>query len=270
MLNILSPQRARGALNFAALFLCVLGALCSSYRPAFAQDSDELKLSVRRDWGYGGGDQIQGLFTLEALGPENMTAVTFTLDDATIGVVAAPPFKLQIETDDYPHGWHELTAVATTADGRTLASAPRRFEFVSAAEGWEVVQNVMGRIGAIVGLIFIVIFTVQIAASFRGRRNESLPLGAARKYGLKGGAVCPQCQRPFSLHFFSFNLGSYLFDYCGHCGKWSFVRRASPADLRDAEAAEVKLAQPETPITEETPQEKLSRQLDDSRYLDEV
>jgi hypothetical protein len=244
--------------------------LCGSIPPAFAQDTEELKLSVRRDWGYGSGDQIQGLFTLEALGPENMISATFMIDDAIIGVVNEPPFKLQFETDDYPHGWHDLTAVATSADGQTLTSAPRRFEFVTAAEGWSVAQNIIGRVGAIVGVLFVVIFTVQVIVSFRSRRKESLPLGAPRKYGLKGGAICPRCQRPFALHLFSFNLGPYLFDYCDHCGKWSLVRRALPADLRAAEVAEIKLAQPETPIVEETPEEKLKRQLSESRYFGDV
>ena len=270
MLNIISPQRTLNTPRLLFSFLCALCMLNASTSPALAQDSDELKLSVRRDWGYGGGDQIQGLFTLEALGPENMTSATFKIDNMIVGVVDEPPFKLQFNTDDYPRGWHELVVAAATADDRTLTSAPRRFEFVSAAEGWSVAQNIIGRVGAIVGVLFIVIFTVQVVVSLRGRRKEPLPLGALRKYGVKGGAICPKCQRPFSIHLFSFNLGPYLFDYCDHCGKWSLVRRASPADLRTAEVAEIKLAQPETPIAEESPEEKLKRQLNESRYVDET
>ena len=262
MLKHLSPPR------FISIFLCLLGALGGLAPFVFAQDSDELRLSIRRDWGYGGGDQIQGYFTLEALGPENLTAATFTIDDQVIGVVNTPPFKLQINTDAYPRGWHELAVIAATADGRTLTSASHRFEFVSAEAGWQAAQNIFSRVGLLIGGLLVVMLATQFLPSLLGKKKAPLPLGATRNYGLKGGAICPKCQRPFSVHLMSFNFGPRYYDYCDHCGKWSLVRRATSEELRAAEQAELQLAQPQTPVAEESPEEKLKRQIDASRYVD--
>ncbi|MEK7312663.1 MAG: Ig-like domain-containing protein, partial [Chloroflexota bacterium] len=74
-------------------------------------------LSVRRDWGFGGGSQIQGLFTMEATGPGNLVSVTFKIDSTVVGEVTSSPFKIRFDTDDYLTGWHTLTAVGKTIDG---------------------------------------------------------------------------------------------------------------------------------------------------------
>ena len=58
-------------------------------------------------------------------------------------------------------------------------------------------------------------------------------------------------------------------DRCPHCGKWSVVRRATPAELSAAEAAELaaaKAEQAETPGLSE--EERLRQELEDSRYQD--
>ena len=61
--------------------------------PAFAQ-TDELTLFVRRNFGYGGGDQIQGSFRMEATGPSDLANVTFKVDDQIVSTVASAPFKV--------------------------------------------------------------------------------------------------------------------------------------------------------------------------------
>jgi hypothetical protein len=58
------------------------------------------------------------------------------------------------------------------------------------------------------------------------------------------------------------------FDRCDHCGKWSLVRAASPGQLADAQAVELKYAQPAAPQHELSPEEKLKRDLDASRFDD--
>lgn len=251
-------------------FLCALCVLCGSVASAFAQDTAELKLSVRRDWGYGGGDQIQGLFTLEALGPEDLVSATFLIDDQVISEVTATPFKVQIDTDKFPKGWHDLSVKGQTAAGRSLQSSIRRFEFVSASDSFEAAGNIIWRVGLGVGVVILVIFAAQFVPMLFGRRKSSLPLGATRQYGLKGGAICPKCQRPFGIHFLSLNLGLAVFDYCDHCGKWSVVRPARKEALLAAEQAELQMAQPITPMPQELAEEKLKRQVDESRFVDEV
>jgi uncharacterized Zn-finger protein len=98
-----------------------------------------------------------------------------------------------------------------------------------------------------------------------GRENKNLPLGAPRKYGAAGGAICPKCGRPFALHLFGFNLGLSKFDRCPYCGKWSTVRAKPLPELRAAEAAELEAANAAAPslLSEE---ERLRRELERSRY----
>ena len=242
----------------------LLCALCGLALPVLAQ-GEELQLAVRRNFGYGGGSQIQGNFRMEIVDPPALASVTFKIDNTVVATVAEPPFRIDFDTDQYPLGWHELTAVGQTSDGRTFNSNTRRFEFVSADAGWAAARNIMIPLFSIVGVAIVFGFGIQLWASLSGRKS-SLPLGAPRNYGLLGGAICPKCHRPFSLHWWSFNAVGGKFDRCDHCGKWSLVRRASREKLAEAEAVELAMAQPETPVAEMSAEEKLKRQLDDSRF----
>src|SRR2546422_242225 len=99
----------------------------------------------------------------------------------------------------------------------------------------------------------------------RGRLSPT-PLGAARRYGILGGAICPKCGRPFSRHWWAPNAVSGKLDRCPHCGRWSVVRALPLDQLRAAEAAELQAAQPTHPASEPSAEEKLRRQLDESRF----
>jgi hypothetical protein len=246
------------------VWLCALCALCGS-SIASAQ-SDELTLYVRRNFGYGGGSRIQGSFRMEVEGPADLAAVTFKVDEAVVATVTAPPFRVDFETGDYGLGWHDLTATAITRDGRTLTSNTRRFEFVSAEEGWRVGGQIAGMVFGGVAVIFVFVMALQL---FIARRAGPVPLGARRNYGWLGGAVCPKCGRPFPLHIWSLNAVGGKFDRCDHCGKWSLVRRATPQALAAAEAAEVAPGGASIPITQPSPEERLRKQLDDTRFTDE-
>ena len=112
--------------------------------------------------------------------------------------------------------------------------------------------------------LLAIIFAAQFIAA--GRKTASIPLGAQRSYGLKGGGICPRCQRAFSLHWWSLNLLGSVYDRCDACGKWSVVRIASRAELDAAVEAERKAAEVETPSHEKSEAERLKDLLDRSRY----
>jgi len=245
-------------------WLVLVTLLLASTIPAFAQ-SDELQFFVRRTFGYGGGDQIQGLFSLEATGPADLASVTFKVDDQVVGTVTSAPFKVSFNTDTYGLGWHTLTAQGQTSSGRAVTAAPRRFEFVSAGTG----LASAGRIALpVLGILVIVALgaVAGIVLDTRRSRQSPTPLGAARGYGLMGGTICPKCDRPFARHWWALNAGLSKLDRCPHCGRWSLVRAVPLDQLRAAEAAEPQAAQPASPVAELSPEEKLRRQLDDSRY----
>jgi hypothetical protein len=252
-------------LGVVGLFLLMV----SSINLAWAQtSSDELQLAVHRDFGYGGfNNQIQGLFTLEATGLPLQSA-TFMIDAEVIGQVTAAPFKLSINTDKYPHGLHTFTVVGVTTDGRTLTSKPRQYEFVDASVGGQAGLKIGGSIAGVVLGIVALMLAFQFLPGYLGKR-KMVPLGAHRTYGIKGGAICPKCGRPFGIHLMSINLFTRYFDRCEHCGKWSIVSRATPQQLADAEQIELAMAQPEKPVVTETAEAKLKRQIEETRYTDQ-
>ena len=246
--------------------LVCLMAWAALAQPTAAQTED-LTLSVRRNFGYGGGHQIQGSFRMEVTGPNNLTAVTFKVDEQIVDTLTQPPWRVDFQTDDYGLGEHTLTATAETTAGRTLTSNTRSFEFVSAEVGWQAGANIALPILGAVGIILLIGLASAFLPNLTGQK-VTVPLGAPRKYGFFGGALCPKCHRPFSRHWWGLNAGLGKFDRCDHCGGWSIVRAESPARLREAEAAELQLAQPEAPVAELTAEEKLKRQLDESRFVE--
>ena len=236
------------------------------FTPGLCQESDEIDLRLNRDFGYGGmGNDIQGVFSLEVRNPPaDLIRVEFTIDGELLGEDSEPKFRIQFSTDSYPLGEHVLAAVGYTSDGRTLHSQDFTMDFVSAEAGW---QAAMKMIGPILGILFGVLVLAFVTPYIFGRKQASLPPGTPRNYGIKGGAICPKCSRPFVIRFFSLNMGPmHKLDRCPFCGKWSFVRRRSIDELRAAEAAEIADAQGYIPETSE--QEKLRKEIDDSRYID--
>lgn len=235
---------------------------------AFAQSSQELQIGMSRDWGYGGfGNDIQGLFTVKVKNPpDNLTHVEFYIDSTLMGEATASPFSLQFNTDSYPTGEHTISAVGYTSDGAQLNSNKIVSQFVPAGAGMQsVTKFILPLLGVILVIALISVF-VPILLS-RGKL-ASTPLGAERKYGMGGGAVCPKCGRPFPLRLWWINLGASKIDRCPYCGKWSFVRPRSLEQLRQAEAAELAGVKPQSLVGAESEEEKLKRELDDSRYHD--
>jgi len=251
------------------LVVFLLGAL-----PVWAQE-DGLTISVRKQFGYNLGSQIQGTFLIRVRGPEDLSAVTFLLDGELLGEVAAAPFEFSFTTGDYAPGWHQVTAVGKTMDGRTLTARTLNFQFVSSEDA---------RRGTMAILVPVLVLTVIITVAsglfpLLGGRKKGSPAydpasytsGEPRHYGVLGGVICPKCKRPFGMHWWGLNLtlvGKY--DRCPHCGKWSMVRRASREALMEVEAAEHAAHTASTPQPPLNAEAKLREQLDDSRFTDRI
>lgn len=247
-------------INVALLIAALLSLLVIT---AVSAQTEELTLSFSRDFGYsfGTGD-IQGAFSMKVSGPADLARVAFYIDDTKIGEDAEPPFRLQFNTDNYPLGVHKMYAVGYSTIGREYRSKVVTANFVSADEGWQAASKIIIPLVAVVfGAILLSVIVPMLTG--RGKREE-LPLGAERKYGIHGGGICPKCKRPFVLHLWGLNLGFSKLDRCPYCGKWSVVRALSLAKLREAEQAELEQARGQVPeISEE---ERLKKELDDSKY----
>ncbi len=232
-----------------------------------AQNEDGLTLSLARDWGYSSGTgRIQGRFSIRVTGPANLTRVVFLIDNKPIGEDSQAPFRFQFRTGDYSLGVHTLSAIGYLDDGRQLYSNQVRREFVSAEESWKSAVEILVPIFSITFAIILLAFVLPLLL---GRNKRvSLPPGAQRNYGFFGGTICPKCGRPFSLHFWSLNLGFRRLDRCPFCGRWSVVRALPLQELRAAEEAEREPAPSIAPTASLPTEERLRKELDDSRYLD--
>jgi hypothetical protein len=243
--------------------LLVICLLAFSTLPAAAQeDQPGLRLSLRRDFGYGGfNNEIQGTFSVSASGPEDLQQVEFLIDGESMAVVTEAPFRYQFNTDWYGLGEHTLTAVGITRSGQSLESQPITAVFVSAEVGTQAALKIVGPLL----LVILGVTAIAILPMFFIRSKRGFVLG---NYGVAGGAVCPKCRLPYSRRVFSPNMLVGKLERCPHCGKLAIVPAAPPAALAEAEAHYRAQSQAESSVPEESEQDKLRRLLDSSRFED--
>ena len=245
-------------INFSLLLALTVSLLAISV--AFAQ-SGTLSLTLSRDWGYGGfNNDIQGTFSMHVTGPDTLVKVEFYIDDTKIGEDTQAPFALQFITDSYALGVHTMSAVGITSDGQQLKSNSITANFVEP-------QSVGKFIIPILVIVVVAVLASAVVPLITSRgKLVNLPLGEERHYGVSGGGICPKCHRPFVLPFFSMNLGLSKLARCPYCGHYGSVRVQSIAKLREAEKAELEQAKVGEPIVGESEEEKLKKELDNSKY----
>jgi len=245
-----------------ALFLALIPGLLLA--PSALAQAQEISLTLSRDWGYGGFDNdIQGTFSMHARGPADLARVEFYIDDVKIGEDMQAPFALQFVTDSYVPGAHSLSAMGISASGDEYRSNVITVTFLSAEQARKATSGIIVPVLAVLGLA--VVLSALGPLLMRRKGLENLPPGAQRKYGMRGGAICPKCQRPFAMHLFSLNLGVSKLERCPYCGRWSVVRAQPTERLRAAERAELERAGA-APQVGESAEEKLRKELDDSKY----
>jgi hypothetical protein len=233
----------------------------------YAQVEDqELILRLNRDFGYSsGGGKIQGTFTMRVPDDDDLENVEFWIDDRMIAAVDSAPFQVKFHTGEYPIGIHTLYAVGITSEGNQINSNEFRVEFISQDEVWDSVGSIFA---IILGVVLIgILFSAVIPALIDRHRHGKPPTGKQR-YGFRGGTICPKCKRPFSIHIWGLNILVGKFDRCPHCGKWSVIRRIPLEDLRGAERAGQTSKVASVPPMQLSEQDKLRKDLEDSRYED--
>jgi hypothetical protein len=241
---------------------CLLAVIFS----AAAQAETPLTLNLRRNFGYSSGaGEVQGNFTLKATPNQAVERVVFYLDGEPMGEATSEPYELRFVTDNHPAGVHSLSAKGFTASGQELESNIIRVNFVTA----EASRNTMFKIlGFVFGALILVMIITWAISSLLGKKVKPVPLGAQRNYGMLGGSICPRCFRPFPRSLLGANLVVGRLERCPHCGKWSLVHRASLESLRVAEQAELELAEDAVEVPSLSEEERLRKELDNSRYQD--
>lgn len=244
----------------------ILTALCllAVFFSATAQAETPITLNLRRNFGYSSGTgDVQGNFTLKATPNQAVERVVFYLDGEPMGEATSEPYELRFVTDNHPAGVHNLSAKGFTASGQELESNVIRVNFVTADASRNAMFTILGiTFGAII-LVSVIAWAIP---SLLGKKAKPVPLGAPRNYGVFGGSICPRCLRPFARSLLGINLVVGRLERCPHCGKWSLVQRASPEALRAAEQAELELVEDSVEAPSLSEEERLRKELDDSRY----
>lgn len=269
MKTIHSLVRVKARTMYTICFILLL-VMAFSISSASAQEQDDRELSLRmsKTFGYSSGftySKIQGVFTISATGPEDLSRVVFYVDDTVIAEDTDTPFEARFTTDDYELGQHSIHAVGYTEGGRELTSNQFTSEFVTSSQGWESALRIL--VPVLVIALGVTVVGAILPLLSRRKGVEVAP-GAEQNYGAAGGAICPRCERPFPLHFLAPNLGPTLkLQACPHCGRFGVVRRRTLETLRAAEAAERKRARPDIKPAE-SEEERLRRELERTRYED--
>jgi hypothetical protein len=228
-------------------------------------------LDFRRDFGYGGGSNVEGNFTIslnsaDSVAENNIQSVTFLIDSQPMkgGQISQAPFKLSFKTADYVAGWHTFTATVATKDSRILTTPSLRFNFLSAADANKATMGII--VPVVLGVL--VLMVLGMGSQLLILRNKpSKSIGRNKGYGLWGGVVCPHCGRPYGAHTWAINLSfATKYDRCNYCGKWARVHRASADELAAAEKAEQALVEGKLDLPEKSEEDKLKEMLDNSRY----
>jgi hypothetical protein len=180
---------------------------------------------------------------------------------------AEAPFQVRFDTGSYPLGDHTFTAAGFTGDDQELQASPLTVRFVTAAQGGQRALTIVIPLLVVVFGAMLLSFVVPVLLS-RGKKLET-PLGAERRYGVAGGAICPRCGRPFPMHLFAPNLTPLgRLERCPYCGKFGLMRRSSIQDLRRAEAAERSMVGSNGPAPALSEEERLRKELDESKFHD--
>lgn len=255
--------------SIIVLLLILTVLFAGSVQTVLAQtpEAPVYTMGLNRDFGYGAGSQIRGLFTARVAGPEGIQQVEYLIDGETMIVVSEAPFTYQFNTSSYSFGTHDLTARVTTTDGKVYVTPARHFNFVTREQEGEGMQKILFPLLGGIAALMLVSVLVQTLLFRSGKRQPVAP-GTERKYGYAGGSICPKCHRPTPRHMMGFNLGIGKLDYCENCGKWSIMRAVPLEILRTAEIAEKADARKEAelPHYEKSEEEKLKDLLEESKY----
>ncbi|MEA3327427.1 MAG: hypothetical protein U9R53_09000 [Chloroflexota bacterium] len=245
----------------------ILAVLFFSITFSVYGQGNEYTVHLRRDFGYGGGSNIRGTFTIILVGQDDQVeSATFLMDGNPMIVVQEVPFKYQFHTDAYGFGDHFLSAQVTLEDGSVEVTPALQYNFVSPEAEREQVVTILVAIGSVI-LITLVIFGVVQAIFLKDRTRHGKRPVEGQHYGLLGGTICPKCGCPFSRHIWALNLVVGRLDRCEYCGKWVMTTRATPEALREAESMQIaNLAE----VDNEIPIPESKEDLDQTRYIDHI
>jgi ribosomal protein L32 len=200
-----------------------------------------ISLSTYRDDGYSLGSDINGQFTVTAHVSSGVVRVEFYLNGTLQQSDTSSPFTWAFNTNSYPLGHANITAVAYDSSGQQ-ATAFWNPNFVE-TPAW----------ANILLILVIVVSIVVVAVGYKMRRNS----------GKSKLVKCPSCGNVFtpSVGLSLVHVGASQLRKCPKCGKTFFG-----GNLQEAPKTE------ETTPTSDTLtlDERLKRDIEKSKYEDKA
>ena len=126
------------------------------------QAEPSLSLSYYKNNGYGFGNDINGIWTITALVSQNVSYVTFYLDNQLQQNDSSSPFSWNFNTNNYTLGLHTISVTAYDSLGEAETVEVQR-NFVGFPT-----ELLVGIIGLIVGIIAVLVFV----AVYQIRKNN--------------------------------------------------------------------------------------------------
>ncbi len=256
--------------HFILSLMLLIALLFGSQQTVFTQ-SEDYTLHLKRNFGYGGGTNIRGTFTLSLVGGPGdeespIESATFLIDGETMAVITKPPYTFKFQTDDYGFGTHTLSAEVLLENGTSLTAPALTYRFISPKDER---QQVTALIGGIVGAIIVALVLVSLIQSRLLKRDStSHQPGQPKNYGMLGGTICPKCGQPFPRHVWGMNIVIGRLDRCGNCGKWVITHRATPTALKAAEG--IQSTEEAVNATEKPKAVDSADGIEESKYIDHI
>ncbi len=152
--------------SFVVIALLLLFCFVSA-SSLMVQASPSLKLNFYKDNGYGMGNDMSGLWTVNTDVSADVTRIEFFLDDQLQLNATTAPFSWQFDTNNHTLGLHDIKAVAYNTLGETATSVSQR-TFV------EFPVNFMAIIIAVVVVVSVVSVVLGIFVARRREAKEKL------------------------------------------------------------------------------------------------
>jgi len=149
------------ALTLVLTVLYVTSA--NNLQPATVEAAPTLSISFYKDNGYGLGNDMAGLWTVNAQVSSDVVTVEFYLDDQLQLNDTSAPFSWQFDTGNYALGNHTIKAVAYNSSGeQAIAEQQRNFvEFPTTFV-----------FGITIAAVVVAVVIAVIAAIYKIRRSK--------------------------------------------------------------------------------------------------
>lgn len=232
---MLKKQMAKSIQPMQA-FSILLALLVCSLLVAQVWAHPTVGLSINKIEGYNLGSDINGQFTVDAKVSSDVVRVEFYLNGTLQQTDTSSPFSWTFNTNNYPLGQANITAVAYDSTGQQ-ATAVLSQNFVKTPT-WSIILPILVAVFSVIGVISYVWYV---------RRNSKSKL-----------VKCPNCGYVYTPASISLvHIGPSKLRKCPKCGKMFFGENLEKTSKEE-----------ETPPASDTltEDERLRRDIDESKY----